>query len=103
MAGIDASIMTSDGTCKLVIPLLESTIAKFALFLYTKLISDSISDFLLSGKLLILSNKSPNPFLKSTPKSVKTSLCFSTTSAKKILTACPKIIGSETFIIVAFI
>ena len=43
IAGMEASIITSEGTCKLVIPLSESTIAKLALLANVASISASIS------------------------------------------------------------
>ena len=44
---------------------------------------------------------SARPSLGFTPMRSNVSPCFANTSAKYVLTACPKMIGSETFIIVA--
>ena len=95
--------MISDGTCRLVIPFSESTIATAGLLENMVSISAKISFFLSAGKFSKLFVKCPKPLFTLTPISSKTSWCFANKSLKKTLTACPKIIGSETFIIVAFI
>ena len=95
--------MTSEGTCRLVIPLSESTIATAGLLENIVAISVKISFFFSAGKASRLLVKWPKPLFTLTPILSKTSWCFANKSLKKTLTACPKIIGSETFIIVAFI
>ncbi len=45
MAGMEASMMTSDGTCRLVIPLSESTMARSGPFSYAAMMSASIVAF----------------------------------------------------------
>jgi len=52
-AGIDASMITSLGTCRLVMPLLESTIASSGRTLYTACTSASIAARSASGSDLI--------------------------------------------------
>ena len=68
-AGIEASIMTLLGTCKLVIPLSESTIASGGRSLYKLSISETIAFFLFSGRSFIFVYRSPIPFLSLTPSS----------------------------------
>ncbi|MNX66213.1 hypothetical protein D3C86_972990 [compost metagenome] len=69
-------------------------------FSYTAFRSASISACF--GCPAILAYTSPKPFLVSIPNSANSVLYFSKTGAKKTSTIAPKIIGSETFIIVAF-
>jgi len=57
--GIEASMMTSDGTCKLVIPFAELTIARPGLLLYVSKSAASISAYY--GCPLIFSYTSPSP------------------------------------------
>ena len=45
---------------------------------------------------------SPSPLLGLAPISSRNGPCFSKTRSKKTRTQCPKMMGSETFIIVAF-
>ena len=66
-AGIEASIMTLLGTCKLVMPLSESTIASGGRSLYKLSISETIAFFLFSGRSFIFVYRSPIPFLSLTP------------------------------------
>jgi hypothetical protein len=61
-----------------------------ALFSNAKAISLSISAFFSNDVFCNLEIKSPNPFLKSTPNSLKVVLCFAIKSAKKTFTACEK-------------
>ena len=96
-AGIDASMMTSEGTCKFVIPLSESTIYIGGRDAMQASISATIAA-LPSTRAI----RSPRPELGFTPKFAIASPCFSKTGARNAFTACPKMIGSETFIIVAF-
>ena len=53
-AGIDASLITSLGTCRLVMPLLESTIASGGRVAYTACRSASIAAFRSAGSAWIL-------------------------------------------------
>ena len=77
-AGIDASIITSDGTCKFVIPLSLSTIYKSACRSMIALNSAVISEFCETR-----SKMSPSPELGFTPNSLSSLPCFSKTSLKK--------------------
>ena len=63
--------------------------------------SASISACLSFGRRLIAAYRSPRPLFGSTPTSLKAAACLSKTSRKNVRTATPKMIGSETFIIVA--
>ena len=72
--------MTSLGTCRFVIPLSESTIARAGRFLYTAWMSASISALLASGSFLIFAYRSPRPVFGFTPSSFKTAACFPKTS-----------------------
>ena len=64
--------------------------------------SASISAFLSAGSDSILERRSPKPLLKLTPSSLNVSACLAMRSLKNTSTQIPKMIGSETFIIVAF-
>ena len=99
---MEASIITSLGTCKLVIPLSESTIAISGPLAKHFSISASISERLFSSSSEILFKTLPKPLLAFTPNCSKVSACLSKTSAKKTFTACPNMMGSDTFIMVAF-
>jgi len=102
MGGIDASMMMSLGTCRLVMPRSELTIARAGPASYTAWMSASIAARWSSGRPAIFPRRSPKPLLTSTPRSSSVAACFAKTSSKKTRTAWPKMIGSETFIIVAF-
>ena len=94
--------MTSLGTCRLVIPLSLSTIAKSGFSSMIFLMSARISFLFSSESSESLFSNEPNPLLASTPSLLKVSPYFSKRSAKYTFTAYPKIIGSLTFIMVAF-
>ena len=64
--------------------------------------SASISFRSSCGSEAIFARTSPKPFCTSTPRSANKSPYFSNKGLKNAFTPCPKIIGSETFIIVAF-
>ena len=99
---MDASIITSLGTCKLVTPLSEFTMAKFGPSVNAFSKAASISKRCVSSNLFSFCRMLSYPLLGLTPIFLKTLLYFSKTSAKNKRIACPKIIGSLTFIIVAF-
>ena len=65
-------------------------------------ISASITVRCSAGSLAIFSTRSPNPLLRSTPSAASVAACFVNRSLKKTRTARPNMMGSETFIIVAF-
>ena len=67
------------------------------------LILDSISAFLSAGSFSIAFKTSPRPLFGSPPAFLISSPYSLKTSSKNTFTAWPKIMGSETFIIVAFI
>src|SRR5690625_1326745 len=100
IAGIEASIMTSEGTCRLVIPRSESTIAISGPWASAASkaarISAPFSRFSRPAKI------PPSPSLADSPAAASSSPYLANTSAKNALTVWPKMIGSETFIIVAF-
>ena len=77
-AGIEASIITSEGTCKFVIPRSLSTIYKSASFSIIALKSCVIFE-----SCDTRSNISLSPKLGVTPNSSRTFSCFSKTSLKK--------------------
>ena len=54
-----------------------------------------------AGSVAILATRSPKPLFTSTPILARSAPCFSNTGLKNALTTWPKMIGSETFIIVA--
>ena len=64
--------------------------------------SASIASRCAAGSVAIFPTMSPKPFFTSTPSLASVAACLSKTGLKKTCTACPKMIGSETFIIVAF-
>ena len=77
-AGIEASIITSEGTCKFVIPRSLSTIYRSASFSRIALKSCVIFE-----SCDTRSNISPSPELGLTPNSSRTLLCLLKTSLKK--------------------
>mmetsp|Transcript_17458 Transcript_17458/g.44703 ORF Transcript_17458/g.44703 Transcript_17458/m.44703 type:complete len:223 (-) Transcript_17458:560-1228(-) len=97
--GIEASMMTSDGTCRLVMPLCESTYASVgraaALAAKSAITSSAL------GSVEIVSYTEPSPSLGLTPAAVSASACLAKASLKKTLTAWPNMMGSEIFIMVA--
>ena len=102
MAGMEASMMTSEGTCKLVMPLSEFTMATSGRAFMDSSRVASIAARSCGGISGSLAIKSPNPLLKFTPAFSKASACWATTCLKKTRTAAPKRMGSDTFIMVAF-
>ena len=99
IAGIDASTITSLGTCRLVIPRLESTIANSGPSARPCSIAALISapDSMPSRPARML----PRPLFGLSPAAAIASPYRSNTSGRKARTTCPKMIGSDTFIIVA--
>ena len=97
MAGIEASMMTSLGTCKLVMPRSESTMAMPLRYSATSAVKAASSAW-----PCILLMASPKPLLGFTPRVANVSPYFSKSGANHARTPCPKMIGSETFIMVAF-
>ena len=102
IAGIDASMMMSLGTCRLVMPLSESTIARSGPDSNAASKAASISARWSAGNDSSATSTPPRPLFGLAPAARNTSPYFAKTSAKKTSTAWPKMIGSETFIIVAF-
>ncbi len=100
MAGMEASTMTSDGTCRLVMPLSESTIARAG----PSAISAS-KEALISAPMCGTPSRPfrmvPRPSFGDRPAATRTSPYFAKVFGKKARTTWPKTIGSETFIIVA--
>ena len=100
IAGIDASTIMSLGTCRLVMPRSLSTIARAG---------PSASPAarpprwpsLRSGSSSRLSSSVPRPSFGLMPASASASPCSAKSAGKKARTTCPKMIGSDTFIIVA--
>ena len=100
MAGMDASMMTSEGTGRLVMPLSEFTMAKSGRI---DMVSAMVASMAArSAMVSSLATKSPNPLLKSTPAASNAAPCLSKTGLKNARTAAPNKMGSETFIMVAF-
>ena len=58
--------------------------------------------YLNAGSFPIFARTSPNPSFTFTPNFSTVAPCRAKTSSKKTRTACPNMIGSDTFIIVAF-
>ena len=100
MAGIEASTITSEGTCRLVMPRSESTIARAGPAANPACTAAAIAAP--SGSEAEASNRAPSPSLALSPAAVSTSPYSAKTSGRNDSTTCPKMIGSETFIIVAF-
>ena len=101
MAGMDASTITSLGTWRLVMPLSLSTIARAGPAAMAAAISASIAARSASGRVWMRLSRSPMPSLADTPSALKVAACLVNTSPKYARTAWPKMIGSETFIMVA--
>ena len=95
-------MITSDGTCKLVMPLSELTMARGGREASVSAKVASIAVRSASGMPGNLAIKSPRPLLKFTPAASKASPCWSRTGLKKVRTAAPNKMGSDTFIMVAF-
>ncbi len=100
-AGIEASTITSLGTCRLVIPLSEFTIARRGPRAYAASSAPSMSRRTPSGAPASFARRSARPSLGFAPMDRTASACPSKISGKNTSTACPKMIGSDTFIIVA--
>ena len=81
IAGIDASTITSLGTCRLVMPLSELTIASAGRCAYSAAMSASIPARCASGSWPSLAYRSPMPLLGSKPISAMVRGCFSSTGA----------------------
>ena len=94
-------MITSLGTCRLVIPRSESTIARPAGRVRLR---DRLLDVLagVRGKQLDRGQHARQPVRRVRADPSSASPCSAKTSAKYARTASPKMIGSETFIIVAF-
>ena len=90
-------MMTSLGTCRLVIPRSESTMAMPLRYSATSAVKAASSAW-----PCILLMASPKPLLGFTPRAVNVSPYFSKRGANHARTPCPKMIGSDTFIMVAF-
>ncbi len=103
MAGMEASIMMSLGTCKFVIPRSESTIAKSGPSVKHFCISASTAVFTSGASPFNPLNRLPKPLFASMPACANSAPNLSKTDLKNALTQWPKIMGSETFIMVAFI
>jgi len=101
IGGIDASMMMSLGTCRFVIPRAESTIASAGPLSKALRTAASIGARSRSGRVAMRAITSPHPLFGSTPSASKAAPCAANTSAKNTFTAWPKMMGSETFIIVA--
>ena len=100
IAGIDASTITSLGTCRLVIPRSESTIASAG-----PEASSASKEALIaspSGSPESPARMPPRPSLGESPAAASVSPYCAKVCGKNARTTWPKMIGSETFIIVAF-
>ncbi|MNH21840.1 hypothetical protein D3C79_816690 [compost metagenome] len=80
MAGIEASTMTSLGTCRLVMPLSELTMARAGRSAYRAWMSASISACLSAGRSLMRAYRSPIPLLALKPTSARAAACLASTS-----------------------
>ena len=99
IAGIEASTITSDGTCRLVMPLSESTMARSG-----PSSSPCWTEALIaspSGSAATAESRAPRPSLGEMPAVCSAAPYCSNSVGKKACTTWPKMIGSETFIIVA--
>ena len=100
MAGMEASTITSEGTCRLVMPRVESTIARAGPAARAVSISARIS--LPSGSFSRPARIAPRPSSGDRPAAARASPWRSRTGPMKAFTTWPKMIGSDTFIMVAF-
>ncbi len=94
MAGMEASTMTSLGTCRLVMPRCESTMARSG-----PSASSASKDFLISSPCGSDSRPfqmPPRPSFGVRPASASTSPYWAKVFGKKARTTWPKMIGSET-------
>ena len=99
MAGIEASTMTSLGTCRLVMPLSESTIASAGPWASRCCTAARMASP--SGSASAAPISAPSPSLGEIPAARSWAPYCWKTSGKNISTKWPKTIGSETFIMVA--
>ena len=100
--GMEASMITSEGTCRLVMPLRESTMASAGRAAYAAAMSASISLRCASGSVATFASTSPKPLFSFTLSAFSAAPCLAHTSLKNTVTAWPNRMGSEIFIIVAF-
>ena len=99
MAGIEASTITSLGTCRLVIPRSESTMASAG-----PAASSAANEAAMaspSGRPGRPSRMAPHPSLGLRPAAARVSPQVANVCGKKARTTWPKMIGSDTFIMVA--
>jgi hypothetical protein len=99
IAGLEASTMTWLGTCRLVMPLSEFTIARRGPSARPCSMAALISSPL--GRSARPSRMPPRPLLGDRPAASRSAPKRSKTSGRKARTTWPKMIGSMTFIIVA--
>ena len=95
-------MITSLGTCRFVIPRSESTIERSGAVSNVFSIAARIVSPSSWGSSSSADRIAPRPLFGLAPSSSSASWCSVKTPAKNARTACPKMIGSETFIIVAF-
>ncbi len=79
IAGIEASTITSLGTCRLVMPLSELTIASAGRCAYSAAMSASIASRVAAGSAWIRAYRSPMPLFGLKPASASAAACFSST------------------------
>lgn len=96
-AGIEASMITPFATCRFVMPASESTIARGAL---GQLGSERRPDLGPSASEPSPSNMAPSPPLASRPAAASASPYVANARGKNARTTCPKMSGSEIFVIV---
>ena len=99
IAGIEASTITSEGTCRLVMPLSESTIARSGPSSRPCWTAALIASP--SGSAATAASSAPSPSLGEMPAVLSAAPYCSNRVGKNAWTTWPKMIGSETFIIVA--
>lgn len=80
IAGIDASTITSLGTCRFVMPLSELTIARRGRTAYSALTSASIASRVSAGRSFRRAYRSPMPLFGLKPTFASTSACFASAS-----------------------
>ena len=95
-------MITSLGTCRLVIPRSESTIARPGPAAYAASIAACTAARWSSSSASIALSRAPRPSLGLTPAAFSSAAWSANSLGKNARTAWPKMIGSETFIIVAF-
>jgi hypothetical protein len=101
IAGIEASTMTSEGTCRLVMPRSESTMARSGPASYASAMEASTAARWSAGRPSMAVSTAAMPSLGLAPIASSRSPCSTNTFEKKVRTACPNKIGSDTFIMVA--